>query len=440
MIYVINRDRVFTLSLFIGGNTLDKFVIKGGTRLKGDVTISGAKNAAVAILPATLLVNGICTIENLPNISDVKIFCEILSTLGAKITWNTPNGITIDTRNIDCTNAPLEMTSKFRASYYLLGALLGRCGCAEVGIPGGCNLGARPIDQHIKGFEALGAKVDVGQGKISAKVKKLVGTSIYMDIVSVGATINIMLASVLAEGTTTIDNAAKEPHIVDVANFLNSMGADIRGAGTDIIKINGVKELMKSGSYSVVPDQIETGTFMLAAVASKGDILIKNCIPEHLDCVTAKILEIGGCVEDLGDSIRVYCNRRPSKATVKTLPYPGFPTDLQPQMGVVLSIADGTSIINESIWESRFQYTNELNKMGAKITAQGKSAFFEGVKELSGSPVYATDLRAGSALIIAGIIAKGETQIFNIEHIDRGYENIEQKFRNLGANIQRVSE
>ena len=440
MIYVINRDRVFTLSLFIGGNTLDKFVIKGGTRLKGDVTISGAKNAAVAILPATLLVNGICTIENLPNISDVKIFCEILSTLGAKITWNTPNEITIDTRNIDCTNAPLEMTSKFRASYYLLGALLGRCGCAEVGIPGGCNLGARPIDQHIKGFEALGAKVDVGQGKISAKAKKLVGTSIYMDIVSVGATINIMLASVLAEGTTTIDNAAKEPHIVDVANFLNSMGADIRGAGTDIIKINGVKELMKSGSYSVVPDQIEAGTFMLAAVASKGDILIKNCIPEHLDSVTAKILEIGGCVEDFGDSIRVFCNQRPSKATVKTLPYPGFPTDLQPQMGVVLSIADGTSIINESIWESRFQYTNELNKMGAKITAQGKSAFFEGVKELSGSPVYATDLRAGSALIIAGIIAKGETQVFNIEHIDRGYENIEQKFRNLGANIQRVSE
>ncbi len=419
---------------------MDKFVIKGGTRLKGDVTISGAKNAAVAILPATLLVNGICTIENLPNISDVKIFCEILSTLGAKITWNTPNEITIDTRNIDCTNAPLEMTSKFRASYYLLGALLGRCGCAEVGIPGGCNLGARPIDQHIKGFEALGAKVDVGQGKISAKAKKLVGTSIYMDIVSVGATINIMLASVLAEGTTTIDNAAKEPHIVDVANFLNSMGADIRGAGTDVIKINGVKELVKNGSYSVVPDQIEAGTFMLAAVASKGDILIKNCIPEHLDCVTAKILEIGGCVEDLGDSIRVYCNRRPSKATVKTLPYPGFPTDLQPQMGVVLSIADGTSIINESIWESRFQYTNELNKMGAKITAQGKSAFFEGVKELSGSPVYATDLRAGSALIIAGIIAKGETQVFNIEHIDRGYENIEQKFRNLGANIQRVSE
>ena len=418
----------------------DRFVIKGGTRLKGEVTISGAKNAAVAILPATLLINGVCTIDNLPNISDVKIFCEILTKLGAKITWNTPNEITIDTRNIDCTNAPLEMTSKFRASYYLLGALLGRCGCAEVGIPGGCNLGARPIDQHIKGFEALGAKVDVGQGKISAKVKKLVANSIYMDIVSVGATINVMLASVLAEGTTTIDNAAKEPHIVDVANFLNSMGADIRGAGTDVIKINGVKELSKEGTYSVVPDQIETGTFMLAAVASKGDILIKNCIPEHLDCVTAKILEIGGVVEDLGDSIRVACNKRPNRATVKTLPYPGFPTDLQPQMGVVLSIAEGNSTINESIWDSRFQYTNELNKMGAKITAQGKSAFFEGVKELSGSPVYATDLRAGSALIMAGIIAKGETQVYNIEHIDRGYENIEQKFRNLGANIKRVTE
>lgn len=419
---------------------MDKFVIKGGTRLKGEVTISGAKNAAVAILPATLLINGVCTIDNLPNISDVKIFCEILTKLGAKITWNTPNEITIDTRNINCTNAPLEMTSKFRASYYLLGALLGRCGCAEVGIPGGCNLGARPIDQHIKGFEALGAKVDVGQGKISAKVKKLVANSIYMDIVSVGATINVMLASVLAEGTTTIDNAAKEPHIVDVANFLNSMGADIRGAGTDVIKINGVKELSKEGTYSVVPDQIETGTFMLAAVASKGDILIKNCIPEHLDCVTAKILEIGGIVEDLGDSIRVACSKRPNRATVKTLPYPGFPTDLQPQMGVVLSIAEGNSTINESIWDSRFQYTNELNKMGAKITAQGKSAFFEGVKELSGSPVYATDLRAGSALIMAGIIAKGETQVYNIEHIDRGYENIEQKFRNLGANIKRVTE
>ncbi len=419
---------------------MDKLVIQGPTRLKGEVVISGAKNAAVAILPATLLINGVCRIENLPNISDVRTYCKILETLGAKIKWFSDNEIEIDTRDIGCTQAPLDMTSKFRASYYILGSLLGRCGAAEVGIPGGCNLGARPIDQHIKAFEALGAKVDVSQGKISAKVKKLVGSSIYMDVVSVGATINAILASVLAEGTTTIDNAAKEPHIVDVANFLNTMGADIRGAGTDVIKINGVKELRGNCTYSVVPDQIEAGTFMLAAIASRGDILIKNCIPEHLDCITAKILEIGGNVEDYGDSIRVTMNKRPTKATVKTLPYPGYPTDLQPQMGVVFSIADGTSIINESIWESRFQYTAELNKMGAKITPQGKTAIFEGVKELTGAPVYATDLRAGAALIIAGIIADGETQLYNLDHIDRGYENIEEKFRNLGAKIQRVSE
>ncbi len=419
---------------------MEKLVIHGPTKLKGEVTISGAKNAAVAILPAALLVNGVCKIENLPNISDVKMYCKILQELGAKITWITDNEIEIDARNLSCTQAPLEMTSKFRASYYLLGVLLGRCGTAEVGLPGGCNLGARPIDQHIKAFEALGAKVDIAQGKITAKAKKLVGTSIYMDIVSVGATINAILAAVLADGTTTIDNAAREPHIVDVANFLNTMGADIRGAGTDVIKINGVKELRGNATYSVVPDQIEAGTFMLAAVASRGDILIKNCIPEHLDCITAKIIEIGGTVEDYGDSIRVSMNKRPNKATVKTLPYPGYPTDLQPQMGVVLATADGTSTLYESIWESRFQYTFELNKMGAKITAQGKSAVFEGVKELTGSPVYATDLRAGAALLIAGTIANGETQLYNIEHIDRGYENIEEKFRNLGANIKRVVE
>ena len=419
---------------------MDKLVISGPTKLKGEVTISGAKNAAVAILPATLLIDGVCKIENLPNISDVKMSCKILEQLGAKITWITDNEIEIDTREINCTQAPLDLTSKFRASYYLIGSLLGRCKSAEVGLPGGCNLGARPIDQHIKAFEALGAKVEVAQGKITAKVKKLVGTSIYMDIVSVGATINAILASVLAEGTTTIDNAAKEPHIVDVANFLNTMGADIRGAGTDVIKINGVKKLHGNTTYSVVPDQIEAGTFMLAAVASKGDILLKNCIPEHLDCITAKIFEIGGTVEDYRDSIRVSMNKRPNKAVVKTLPYPGFPTDLQPQMGVVLSLADGTSMIHESIWESRFQYTAELNKMGAKITAQGKSAVFEGVKSLTGAPVYATDLRAGAALLIAGVVANGETQLYNIEHIDRGYENIEEKFRSLGANIQRVVE
>lgn len=420
--------------------TLEKLIIKGNTRLKGDVIISGAKNAAVAILPATLLINGICTIDNLPNISDVKISCEILEKLGAKIDWKSPNEITIDTRNICCAKAPLDMTSKFRASYYLIGSLLGRCKSAEVGLPGGCNLGARPIDQHIKGFEALGAVVDVNKGKISASAKKLTGTSIYMDIVSVGATINIMLASVLAEGTTIIDNSAKEPHIVDVANFLNTMGADIRGAGTDVIKINGVKELVGNSSYSIVPDQIEAGTFMFAAVASRGDITIRNCITKHLESITAKIIEMGANVDANGDKLRVWTNKRPNKATIKTLPYPGFPTDLQPQAGVCLSIANGTSIINESIWESRFQYTSELNKMGAKITPQGKSAVFEGVKSLSAAPVYATDLRAGAALIIAGIIADGETELYNLHHIDRGYENIEEKFRKLGANIKRVTE
>lgn len=419
---------------------MEKLVINGPTRLHGDVTIGGAKNAAVAILPATLLVDGICTLENVPNISDVKISCSILEKLGAKITWLSNNSIKIDARNLTSTKAPLDMTSKFRASYYLLGSLLSRCKKAEVGLPGGCNLGARPIDQHIKGFEALGATTVVSQGKISAEAGKLVGTSIYMDTVSVGATINVMLAAVLAEGTTTIDNAAKEPHIVDVANFLNTMGADIHGAGTDMIKINGVEKLHGNATYSIVPDQIEAGTFMLAAVASKGDIVIHNCIPEHLDCLTAKILEIGGNVEEKDDSLHVWCDTRPSKANIKTLPYPGFPTDLQPQMGVVLSVADGTSIINESIWESRFQYTAELNKMGANITAQGKTAVFDGVDFLSGAPVYSSDLRAGAALIIAGIIANGKTELYNLNHIDRGYECIEDKFRKLGANIERVVE
>ena len=419
---------------------MEKLVITGGTPLKGEVIISGAKNAAVAILPATLLINGVCTIENLPNISDVKIYCEILEKLGAKIIWNSKNEITINTKHINISEAPLDLTSKFRASYYLLGSLLGRIGAATVGMPGGCKLGARPIDQHIKGFEALGANVEIGGGKIIAKAKKLKGTSIYMDICSVGATINIMLASVLADGITIIDNAAKEPHIVDVANFLNTMGADIRGAGTDTIKVTGVKELKGNSTYSIVPDQIEAGTFMVAAVASRGDVTLKNCITKHLESITAKICEVGGTVEDYGDSIRVYCHKRPTKASIKTLPYPGFPTDMQSQMGVLLSIAEGNSTINESIWDSRFQYTEELNKMGAKINSQGKTAFFEGVKELKGAPVFVSDLRAGAALIIAGIIAKGTTEIYNLEYIDRGYENIEEKFNNLGAKITRVTD
>ncbi len=419
---------------------MEKLVITGGTPLKGEVTISGAKNAAVAILPATLLINGICKINNLPNISDVQIYCEILESLGAKITWNSINEITIDTRNITTTEAPLDLTSKFRASYYIIGAMLGRKGSVTVGMPGGCKLGARPIDQHIKGFEALGAEIETTQGKIVANAKKLVGNSIYMDITSVGATINIMLAAVLAKGTTIIDNAAKEPHIVDVANFLNTMGADIRGAGTDTIKIIGKKALTGNATYSVVPDQIEAGTFMVAAVASKGDIILKNCITKHLECITAKILEVGGQIEDYGDSIRVYCTKRPTKANIKTLPYPGFPTDMQSQMGVLLSIAEGTSVITESIWESRFQYTDELKKMGANIIANGKTAVFEGVEELVGSPVYAPDLRAAAALVVAGIIANGKTEIYNLEYLDRGYENLEEKFRNLGAKIERVTE
>ena len=418
---------------------MEKLVINGPTPLKGEVNISGAKNSAVAILPATLLIDGVCTINNVPNIVDVKLSCEILEGLGSKIKWIDKNSLEIDNRNITNTIAPIDLTRKFRASYYLIGSMLGRKKEIEVGLPGGCNLGARPIDQHIKGFEALGAEVEIIGGNVKASAKKLTGTNIYLDIVSVGATINVMLASVLAEGTTTIDNAAKEPHIVDIANFLNTMGADVRGAGTDTIKINGVKSLKGGQTYSVVPDQIEAGTFMLAAIATKGDITIKNCIAEHLDCITAKILEIGGNVKVNGDKVRVWGNARPSKAIIKTLPYPGFPTDLQPQMGVVLSLAEGTSIINESIWESRFQYTNELNKMGAQITAQGKSAIFEGVESLQGASVYSTDLRAGAALIVAGVAATGATEVYNLQHIDRGYENIEINLANIGADIKRSS-
>lgn len=419
---------------------MEKLVITGPTPLKGEVSIHGAKNSAIAILPATLLCNGICTLYNVPNIIDVRLSCQILEELGSKITWLDSNSLIIDNRNINSTHPPLDLTSKFRASYYLIGAMLSRSKEIEVGLPGGCNLGARPIDQHLKGFEALGATANLSQGKIYVTANKLTGTNIYMDVVSVGATINVLLASVFAEGTTTIDNVAKEPHVVDVANFLNSLGADIRGAGTDLIKVNGVKNLKNNVTYSIVPDQIEAGTFMLAAIATKGDILIRNCIPEHLDSLTSKILEVGGNVETYEDTIRVWYTKKPSKTVIKTLPYPGFPTDLQPQMGIVLATANGTSIINESIWDSRFQYTAELNKMGANISVQGKSAIFEGVDKLYGAPVFATDLRAGAALVIAGIAANGTTEVFNLRHIDRGYEKIEDMFTNLGAKIKRVYE
>ena len=421
---------------------MDKLLIKGGTPLHGTISINGAKNAAVAILPATILINGKCKIDNLPNISDVKLCLAILESIGAKINYISNNEVEIDCSNINKTEIPYEMTKKCRASYYFIGSLLSRFKQATVGSAGGCNIGARPIDQHIKAFELLGAKVDCEGVNVRAVATKLEGNEIYFDMVTVGATINAMLAAVLAEGTTVIENAAKEPHVVDVANFLNTMGANIRGAGTDVIKITGVTELNGGASYSVVPDQIEAGTFMLAAAVSKGDVTITNCITKHLDSISAKLIETGINVEENadGDEIRVYYSKRPSKTSIKTMPYPGFPTDMQPQAGVLLSLAEGISYIHEGIWESRFQYTEELNKLGAKITVNGKTAIFEGVENLIGCPVTACDLRAGAALIIAGIAAQGTTEVSGIEFVDRGYENIEEKFNSLGANITRVRE
>ena len=421
---------------------MEKLIINGGKKLKGVVEINGAKNAAVAILPATVLINGKCTIENLPNISDIKLCCQILESIGAKIRYISPNSIEIDSTNVNKTDISPDITRKFRASYYFIGALLSRFHRAQVGNPGGCNLGTRPIDQHIKAFEALGAKVTCEGGLITADGKKLAGGHIYLDIVSVGATINAILAATLCEGVTEIENVAKEPHVVDVANFLNLMGANIRGAGTDVIKITGVKELRGGLSYAIVPDQIEAGTYMIAAAITKGDITIKNCITKHLDPITAKLREMGvSCEEnDDGDAIRVYCKDRTKKASVKTMPYPGFPTDMQPQFGALLSISEGTSYLTEGVWDSRFQYIAELNKMGANVSVEGKRAVFEGVDSLSGSQVYATDLRAGAALILAGLAAKGTTEVLGIEHVDRGYEHIEKKFQALGADIRRVTE
>lgn len=421
---------------------MDKFLIKGKTPLKGTVSVNGAKNAAVAILPATVLINGKCRIDNIPNISDILRCYDILELLGAKITIISQNEIEIDCTNIQEKEIPLDMTKKFRASYYFIGALLGRFGHASVGFPGGCNFGSRPIDQHIKGFEALGANVNCEGGMIYATSQELSGNSVYLDVVSVGATMNIMLAAVLVPGITTIENAAKEPHIVDLANFLNTMGANIKGAGTDVIKITGVEELRGGSTYSVVPDQIEAGTFMIAAAASHGDVIITNCITKHLDPISAKLIEMGVNVEESedGDKIRVWCDKRTSKANIKTLPYPGFPTDMQPQMAVLLSLSDGTSYLTEGIYDSRFQYTEELRKLGAKIRVEGKTACIEGVETLTGSQVTATDLRAAAALIIAGICAEGETEIYGVEHVDRGYEKIAERFKSLGANIERISE
>ena len=416
---------------------MENFVIEGGHELFGEVNISGAKNAVVAIIPAAILANDIVRIENIPKISDVSFIIKILDSMGADIKLINSDTIEIDSRNVTNKSVPFELTSHFRASYYLIGALLGRFKSAEVAMPGGCDFGVRPIDLHKKGFEMLGAQVEIVDAMVRAKADKLVGASIYMDNVSVGATINIMLAAVLARGLTVIENAAKEPHIVDVANFLNSMGADVRGAGTDVIKIRGVEKL-HGCTYSIIPDQIEAGTYMLAAAACGGDVFVKNVIPKHLESISAKLIEAGAEVIEYDDAVRVTRFKPLNKCNVKTMPHPGFPTDMQPQMAVLLSIANGTSLLSESVWDNRFQYVSQLTRMGANIYVDGKLAVIEGVKELSGVKVRATDLRAGAALIIAGLIAKGETVIEDIQYIDRGYEDVIEKFSNLGAVIRRV--
>lgn len=416
---------------------MENFVIQGGKELFGEVNISGAKNAAVAIIPAAILSDDIVRIENIPNISDVSLIIKILDSMGAGIKMINRDTIEIDSRSINYQSVPYELASCFRASYYLIGVMLGRFKQTEVAMPGGCNFGVRPIDQHIKGFEMLGATVDVVNGMVCAKADKLVGSSIYMDVVSVGATINVMLAAVLARGLTVIENAAKEPHIVDLANFLNSMGADVRGAGTDVIKIRGV-EKMHGCTYSIIPDQIEAGTYMVAAAACGGDVLVKNVIPKHLESISAKLEEAGAEIIEYDDAVRVTRFKPLTKCNVKTMPHPGFPTDMQPQMAVLLSVAKGTSILSESVWDNRFQYVGQLSRMGANIQVDGKIAVIEGVERLTGVKVKATDLRAGAAMLIAGMIANGETTVENIQYIDRGYENVVEKLTALGADIKRV--
>lgn len=415
---------------------MEKLIINGGAKLFGEVEISGAKNAAVAILPAAIMVGeGISVIENIPNIDDVHCLERIIESIGGKIEKKG------STYSLDCTGelnvvADTEDVRKMRASYYLVGALLGRYKSAKVELPGGCAIGVRPMDQHIKGFEALGAKVTMDHGSISAQADKLVGANVFFDVVSVGATINVMLAATLAEGQTVLENVAREPHVVDVANFLNTMGADIKGAGTDVIRINGVEKL-QGCTYSVIPDQIEAGTYMIATAACGGRVTIKNIIPKHMESISAKLEEMGVLVEELDDSLVI--SSEPEKliaCNIKTSPYPGFPTDVQQPMSVLMSIAKGRSIINESIWESRFKHMDELKKMGASVLVEGRTAIIEGVEKLSGANVRATDLRAGAAMVIAGLIAEGRTEISDIEHIYRGYPDIEKKFKALGADIQ----
>lgn len=415
---------------------MEQYIIRGGKPLVGEVSIGGAKNAALGILAAAIMTDETVTIDNLPNVRDINVLLQAIEGIGAKVERVDMHTVRINGSEIGSISIDYEFIRKIRASYYLLGALLGKYKKAQVALPGGCNIGSRPIDQHIKGFEALGSTVKIEYGMIEAKADKLIGNHIYLDVVSVGATINIMLASCLAEGKTIIENAAKEPHIVDVANFLNSMGAEIKGAGTDVIRIKGVERLHAS-NYSIIPDQIEAGTFMLAAAATKGDVLIKNVIPKHLEAITAKLIEIGAEVEEFDDSVRVIAKKRLGHTHVKTLPYPGFPTDMQPQIATLLALSEGTSIVTESIFENRFKYVDELSRMGASIKVEGNSAIIDGVKGLTGAIVSAPDLRAGAALVTAGLIAEGFTIIDQIEFIERGYEGFEEKMKSLGASMEK---
>lgn len=419
---------------------MEKLVINGGKVLKGSVEINGAKNSAVAILPAAIMASeGKCIIDNVPDIEDVHCLERILSSLGCSVNKIDNNTLEIDATDVTRVEACTSDVRRMRASYYFIGALLSRFKKARVELPGGCPIGVRPIDQHIKGFEALGAKVTIDHGAVTVEAESLHGANIFFDVVTVGATINVMIAATLAEGTTVLENVAKEPHVVDVANFLNSMGADIKGAGTDVIRIKGVKKLTGC-NYSVIPDQIEAGTFMIAAVATKGDVTIKNVIPKHLEPIAAKLIEMGAIVEEGDDSVRVYVDGDLKGVNVKTAPYPGFPTDVQQPMSALLSIVPGKSLIAESIWESRHKHIDELKKMGATIKVEGRTAIIEGQEKLVGSRVVATDLRAGAAMVIAGLVANGTTEIIEIEHIDRGYPNIENKFSALGADVTRVIE
>ena len=416
---------------------MEKYIITGGKPLHGEVTISGAKNAAVAILPATVLAGGVCTLENIPDISDIGYEIDILRRMGARVRRLSSSSLEIDTTDVNTTEVPLELGAKFRASYYFIGSLLSKFGRANVPMPGGCNLGARPIDQHLKAFTALGAQYDLDYAMINVESENLVGAHVFFDTASVGATINAMLASVMADGTTILENVAKEPHIVEVANFLNTMGADVRGAGTDVIKIRGVK-VMHGADYAIIPDQIEAGTFMVAAAATRGDIVIKNVIPKHLESITSKLRVIGANVEEFDDYVHVTGAKEYQATNIKTMPHPGFPTDMQSIIGVLLCLANGTSIITESIWDSRFKYCDELIKMGANIHVEGKVAVFEGVEKLRPAPVVATDLRAGAALVVAALCADGQSEISEISHVERGYVDIVKKIRALGGNIVKV--